>query len=333
MRILEEKIKRYQLRRGREISMAMPGRQLPLFSSDIEHALTRRSTLADAIGPFQEHLRHKGRSQHTIDAFSSDLRLTVEFFGGEMVLNDFTTPKLERFMEWIEFGRGVPCSRKSYARRVTTLKVFFAFLRSEKVLPDNPAIALLQRSGAAPLQPVLTESEIVRLLAQTHALRAAEEPDARPDMLLRLLLDTGIKKGECMALTPEHIDRRDPHAPVLVVKHKRRSDVYKERKIALDPAWLDVLDEYLTQKQPSGTIFDCTARNLEYVLADVADAAGVMTRVSFETLRWTCGVRDYEQGMDLDALREKFGLSRISWRETSDKIQRLAALRHEREGG
>lgn len=310
----------------------LPGRQLPLFSSDTEHALTRYSTLAEAIGPFQAYLRHEGRSQHTIDAFSSDLRLAVEFFGGDAVLNDFTTRKLERFMEWIEFGRGVPCSRKSYARRVTTLKVFFGFLLKEKVLPDNPAAALLQRSGAAPLQPVLTESEIARLLAQTHALRVAEKPDARPDLLLRLLLDTGIKKGECMALTPEHIDRRDPREPVLFVRHKRRSDVYKERKIALDPEWLDVLDEYLEQYRPPDTIFDCTARNLEYILHDVAQAAGVTTRVSFETLRWTCGVRDYERGVDLDALREKFGLSRISWRETSDKIQRLAVLRREREG-
>lgn len=311
--------------------MTLPGKQLPLFASDAEHALTRRSRLADALGPFREHLRHEGRSPHTIEAFSSDLRLAIEFFGAGMVLNDFTTRKLEKFMEWIEFGRGVPCSRKSYARRVTTLKVFFAFLRSEKVLPDNPASALLQRSGAAPLQPVLTESEIARLLAQTHRLRTADDPDARPEMLLRLLLDTGIKKGECMALTPAHVDRSNRREPVLIVRHKRRSDVYKERKIALDPAWLDVLDEYLAQRQPADTLFDCTARNLEYILSDVAEAAGVATRVSFETLRWTCGVRDFERGMDLDTLREKFGLSRISWRETSDKIQRLAVLRRERE--
>lgn len=311
--------------------MTTSGKQLPLFSSDTHHALTRHSTLAEALGPFQEHLRLEGKSTHTIEAFSSDLRLAIEFFGGDMVLNDFTTPKLERFMEWIEFGRGVPCSRKSYARRVTTLKVFFTFLRSEEILPDNPAAALLQRSGAAPLQPVLTESEIARLLAQTHALRTADEPDARPDLLLRLLLDTGIKKGECMALTSEHVDRTDPQAPVLVVRHRRRSDVYKERKIALDPDWLDVLDEYLAQYRPPDTIFDCTARNLEYILADVAEAAGVTTRVSFETLRWTCGVREYERGVDLDDLREKFGLSRISWRETSDKIQRLSVLRRERE--
>jgi hypothetical protein len=48
--------------------------------------------------------------------------------------------------------------------------------------------------------------------------------------------------------------------------------------------------------------------------------------VSFEILRWTSAVRDYRRGVDLDDLREKMGLSRISWRETSDKIVRLATM-------
>jgi site-specific recombinase XerD len=304
----------------------MPAKQLPLFPAEGEHALTRRSTLNSAIPVFQEHLRQEGRSPHTINAFTSDLRLLCEFFGDHVPLDDFTTTKLNRFMEWIEHGRDVPCSRKSYARRVTALKVFFKFLKNENVLPDDPASALLQRSGAAPLQPVLNDEEIRRLLACTRSLRQAAEPDARPDLLVRLLLDTGLKKSECMALTPDHIQRTSS-PPVLIVRHRKPDSVYKERKIALDPDWLAVLDEYLEQYRPANTIFDCTARNLEYVLHDVANAAGIEGKVSFETMRWTCAVCDYQRGMDLEELREKMGLSRISWRETSDKIIRLAAGR------
>ncbi|NLX11475.1 MAG: site-specific integrase [Chloroflexi bacterium] len=303
----------------------MPDRQLPLFPGGGEHALTRHSRLIDAIQPFLDRLHFEGRSPHTINAFHSDLRLVCEYFGDDMLLDDFTTTKLNRFLEWMESGRGVPCSRKSYARRVTTLKVFFKFLYDEKIMPDNPASAVLQRSGAAPLQPVLSESEIRQLLAHTLALRLADKPDARPDLLVRLLLDTGLKKSECMALTVEHIQRDNPTAPVLVIRYKKPNNVYKERKIALDPDWLDVLEEYREQYQPEETIFTCTARNLEYVLRDTAIGAGIEGKVSFEILRWTSAVRDYRRGMDLDELREKMGLSRISFRETSDKIVRLAA--------
>ncbi len=308
-----------------------PSRQLPLFPAGNEHALTRYSPLSAAIDPFLDHLRQEGRSPHTIAAFKSDLGLACEFFGDDMPLKQFPPPRLNRFMEWIEHGRGAPCSRKTYARRVTTLKVFFQFLVEQNILAHSPAEALLQRSGAAPLQPTLSDVQIDRLLAHTAMLRLADEPDARPNLLLRLLLDTGIKKSECMALTPEHIIRDDPTNPVLVVRYRRPHNVYKERRIALDPDWLHVLDEYLAQYQPPETIFDCTARNLEYILRDVAQGAGVEGKVSFEVLRWTSFVRDYRRGVDLDKLREKAGLSRISWRETGDKIKRLAALQEERE--
>lgn len=306
----------------------MPTKQLPLFPSDGEVLLTRRSPLVDAIAPFQHHLRQEGRSPHTISAFTSDLRLVMEYFGDATPLGHFTTPLLDHFLDWMERGqgRGVPCSRKSYARRVTTLKVFFAYLKASGALQADPAAALLQRSGAAPLQPILDEADIQRLLAHTVSLRLAEKPDARPDLLLRLLLDTGIKKSETMALTREHIDRTDPEHPILVVKHRKPNAVYRERKIELDPDWLVVLEEYLEQYTPENEIFDCTARNLEYVLSDVAEAAGVDGKVSFEILRWTCMVRDYQRGIDPDVIREKMGLSRISWRETGDKVARLAAL-------
>ena len=85
-----------------------------------------------------------------------------------------------------------------------------------------------------------------------------------------------------------------------------------------------MLDEYLEQYKPTEEIFTCTARNLEYILNDVQDGAGVETKVSFEILRWTSAVRDYLGGMDMDDLREKMGLSRVSWRETSTKIVKLA---------
>ncbi|RME65570.1 MAG: hypothetical protein D6790_01650, partial [Caldilineae bacterium] len=71
----------------------------------------------------------------------------------------------------------------------------------------------------------------------------------------------------------------------------------------------------------------CTPRNLEYVLDEAGKRAKITrVQVGFETLRWTCAVRDFKNGMPDDQLRRKLGLSKISWRETSDKIQRLAGV-------
>jgi integrase/recombinase XerD len=134
-------------------------------------------------------------------------------------------------------------------------------------------------------------------------------------------LETGIKKSEAMRLAPRDIERANP--PVLLVRQKVK-DVYKERRIELEQSMTRLLDEYMAQHRPRDFVFNCTARNLEYILEDLGSGAGVPHKISFEMLRWMCAVNDYKAGVDPDAIREKLGLSRISWVETFSKIKRLA---------
>lgn len=300
-------------------------RQMPLFSNqpssvdDLNSATQFRHTVA----LFQDHLIKAGKSQHTIRAFTNDLQLLAEHNGDTAPIGDFTTTGLNEFLEWMEHGRGVPCSRKTYARRVTTIKVYFKWLHSVGAIGHDPAKAVLQRSGPAPLAMVLAPDEVQAALSFARTLGRGEKPDARPEMLLRLLVETGIKKNEAMSLTREHIDRSNPQQPTIVVRHKARN-VYKERTIALPPDWLDTLDAYLLQYTPRDTILNCTARNLEYVLEDIGEGADLPMKISFEMLRWTCAVRDFRAGMEPHWIRDKLGLSDISWYETFNKIKILA---------
>jgi integrase/recombinase XerD len=41
-------------------------------------------------------------------------------------------------------------------------------------------------------------------------------------------------------------------------------------------------------------------------------------------LRWTSAQRDFRDGMEPDHLRKKMGLSKITWRETSEKLAKIA---------
>ncbi|MCA9925046.1 MAG: hypothetical protein KC421_21880, partial [Anaerolineales bacterium] len=146
----------------------------------------------------------------------------------------------------------------------------------------------------------------------------------RPHLLLTLLLQTGIKKGEAMAIVPNHVDRENDQQPVLYIRYANPRMRYKERKLYLEPEWLDVLDEYLDQYQPPDTLFTCTARNLEYILRDVGDAAGLdKGLLSFENLRWASALRDWRANEEPDDIRQKLGLSKITWRETKSKLEKL----------
>src|SRR5690242_18963186 len=102
-------------------------RQLPLFSTQpvSDDDLNVHTRLVDSFGRFQVYLKHEGKTQHTIDASTSYLALLAEYDGDGTPLGWFTTTRLNDFLSWMAVVRGVSCSRMTYARPITTLKVFF----------------------------------------------------------------------------------------------------------------------------------------------------------------------------------------------------------------
>jgi integrase/recombinase XerD len=283
------------------------------------------SSLTASVAAFDEYMLRKGFSDNTIKAFRNDLKIVVTFLGADTRLHEITTRHLEEFLEWMQHSRGKSCSAKTLARRITTLKVFFGWLHGIGVIASDPAQPVLQQPARTPLPTILRDEEVNRLLrAAQDFLFDHKRPDARPYLLVSLLLQTGIKKAECANLLVTDIDTSDPQAPALTVRYADARNAHKNRRLYLHPGLLPALRQYLNQYRPESYLFDCTPRNLEYVLDEVGKRAGIQsTQVGFETLRWTAAVRDFRHGMPEERLREKMGLSKISWRETREKIFRL----------
>jgi integrase/recombinase XerD len=296
--------------------------------------LSRGSSISAALPLYRSFLLGNGMSENTVTAFLSDIRLLVKFLheaSKAETLSGMGTDVLNQFLYWLRFerkdaeGKPVPCSPKSYARRITSLKSFFGWLSAVEVLPADPAAAVIQESVQAPLPRILNDAEIERLMRVTRDLLwSPSKPDARPHLLVTLLLQTGLKKGETVGIRLEDIDGSNPREPVLTVRYEDGRHPHKERKLFLGPGLLPVLNQYLRAYQPSAHLFECTPRNLEYVLEDAAHLADIRGGVSFETMRWTSAVRSFRFGAPPDALRQKLGLSTIAWRETFAKIKRLA---------
>lgn len=286
-------------------------------------AIDSNSSLASAAGAYHDHMVRQGFSEHTIKAFAGDLRLLQKYFGPNMAIGKLGTKNLNDFLTWLLHYRGVPCSPKSYARRVTTLKSFFGWLASIKVVPHDPAAAIVHTRVKAPLPQFLKDDQVEQLLNAAEQKLIGPKPDPRPYLLIHLILQTGIKKSECVGIALRDIDRSGKE-PTVLIRHSSPRMQHKERKLAFAGELLPVLDQYLEKYRPKENLFECTPRNLEYVLADISELAGLTEQVSFEMLRWTCAVRDFRDGMDHNHLRKKLGLSKITWRETSEKLEKLA---------
>lgn len=286
--------------------------------------ITSDTSFSPALNAWKMFLDDQGRSIHTLKAFIADLNLMASYLPPDRPVGSVTTTEINNFLEWMQHGRGISCSPKTLSRRITSIKSFFRWLQSNGVILTDPAEKVLQKSVLSPLPTILTEEETQAVMAAANSHRQADKPDARPYALLMLLLDTGIKKGECLTIAPNHIDMHAPGGPLLFVRYASPQRRYKERKIALSDHWLDAYSEYASQYDLHERLFPWSPRRLEYILEDLGKEANLEKHLSFLMCRWTCALSDLKAGVDQTKIRQKLGISEIQWREVKMKLNRLA---------
>lgn len=293
--------------------------------TNIPSHITSRTPLVPAINAWRIFLADQGKSPHTVKAFAADVLLLASYLPPDRPLGGITTNEINNFLEWMQKQRGVPCSPKTLARRITSIKAFFRWLLKFGVIVVDPAEKVLQQSVISPLPQVLTPEETQAVLEAANKHRQAAQPDSRYYALVGLLLETGIKKSETLALSPNHIDLDTPNGPILFVRYSSPQHRYKERKIPISADWIKAFDEYKQQYQIEDQVFPWSQRRLEYLLEDLGEEAGLSKHLSFEMCRWTCALSDLASGMESNKVRQKMGLSKIQWREVQQKLQQLGA--------
>ncbi|HSS99003.1 MAG TPA: site-specific integrase, partial [Terriglobales bacterium] len=147
----------------------------------------QRTTLPPAIQAWSSYLDDQGNSIHTVKAFTADVRLLASYLPADQAVGSITTGDLNNFLNWMQFERGVDCSPKTLARRITSIKAFFRWLQTGGVVLADPAERILQRSVLSPLPEVLTLPEMEKVLAAANRQRRGRKGDARAYTLVSLL--------------------------------------------------------------------------------------------------------------------------------------------------
>jgi site-specific recombinase XerD len=286
--------------------------------------ISASSLLSPTINAWRFYLNDQGSSPHTVKAFIHDLQLLVAYLPPERTLNEIATTDLNNFLDWLQSGRGVPCSPKTLARRITSVKAFFRWLNKNGVLLIDPAEKVVQKSVISPLPEVLTPEEVDLALETAQKHRQPQKSDARFYTLFTLLIETGIKKGECLNININHIDLEAPTGTMLFIRYASPQHRYKERKIQLSDTWAKAFQEYKNQYSITDQLFPWSQRRLEYLLEDLSREAGIEKHISFDMCRWTCALMDWNAGIEREKIRQKLGISKVQWREVSMKLQRLS---------
>lgn len=283
-------------------------------------ALKADSPLSACRLPYQQYLRLTDRSKNTVACFLSDLGLLIGFLGGERALGSITLDDLEQWRRHLRLtanARGPSPTPKTLARRMTFLKNFFGWLAQEGVIPRDPTAELRFKRPEPPIPGVPFEDEVQRL-------EVAAREDVRCHLLVMLLLETGLKREEVTGLRLRDVDLSDPEHPAIEVHFPRQDKRRRERRMGLPREWAEVYQRYLERYRPVEYVFECTGRNLNYVLAAAVRRAGVQRHVTLQILRDVYAIRQLRAGVSMEALREKLGLSEEAWYETAYKYRKLA---------
>ena len=59
---------------------------------------------------------------------------------------------------------------------------------------------------------------------------------------------------------------------------------------------------------------------------DIGTDAGLTKHLSFAMCRWTCFVKDYAEGVPMEVIRDKMGVSQVQWRDIYNKLQILLPI-------
>jgi integrase/recombinase XerD len=280
----------------------------------------------------------RGAADNTRDAYARDLAEHLAFLatrGRSALIAD--SKDVQAYLAQMTAAGLAATSR---ARRLSALRQFYKFLRSEELIAVDPTSGLSGPKRQRALPKVLSIGEVDRLLQAAAARSQGLDGRAlfralRFHCLLELLYATGMRVSELVTL-PRSVLRGDRR--VMTIKGKGG----RERLVPLNPAAMAALDAYLAvsgrfdnspwlfaSKAADGHV---TRQAFAQELKDVALEADLdAERVSPHVLRHAFASHLLDRGADLRAVQMLLGHADISTTEIYTHVlqERLKKLVNE----
>lgn len=260
----------------------------------------------DAVEQFLDYLReYRSFSPSTVRAYGTDLRMLREFL--ESRLGHVPTPAAITREQIIQFGVSLKgMAPLTLRRKYACISSFFGFLQDMDLATSNPARRLPLPKVSQPVPVCLTEEMAQQLIA------AADKPWYRA--LVVLLLSTGIRRSEAVAITLDDIDLE--HRQLLI-----RGKGDKQRVVPLTDQAVEAIQAYLPHrtKTRSRHLFvsaygghPIQGRVINAMLAGTVRKAGLEGQgITPHKLRHTFATHLIRNGVDVRTVQELLGHSDI----------------------
>ena len=216
------------------------------------------------------------------------------------------------------------CKQSTVRRKSFAVKVFFSFLASSGVTPDDRGAEFI---------PIPQPGDEIRFLSAEECQRLLSvcSKSIRDTAIIRLFLHTGMRLSEAVALGVSDVTLSD----VASVRVRRRTGRF-DTILLTDKATTTALHQWLSERPSVGVdaLFlshhgkPLSKRAVQFLIAGYLQQA-LITGASVHTLRHTMAVHHAAQGMDAESIQEILGLSSLRQAEqyvsASEKIKTVRA--------
>ena len=298
------------------------------------------------LDEFADHLRHeRGRSEHTIRAYVSDVRGLITFAGARGVrVGDIDLALLR---SWLAEHTRRGAARTTIARQVSSAKTFCAWAFREQILGDDPSTRLQAPKAHRTLPPILAPDEAAAAIAAAARPSPVSESDtdARRDLgesddpialrdvaILELLYATGIRVGELCGLNVADVDAHRRVVRVIGKGNKERTVPYGAPAAKAVARWLrDGRPSVVGQRSGEALLLGARGGRLDQRMARsvvhrAVEAAGGPS-MGPHGLRHSAATHLLEGGADLRVVQELLGHASLATTQlyTHVSVERLRA--------
>lgn len=289
---------------------------------------------------FLQYLQiEKNYSHYTVEYYEGDISEFVLFMSEQTIVNfeDVEYSDVRLFLTKL-FEQKL--SRKSVARKISSIRSFYKFLLREKIVEQNPFAQVSIPKVEKRLPDFFYEEELSVLFQACNV----DEPIGQRNMaILELLYATGIRVSECCGILLHDIDF---DLSTLLVHGKGKKDRYVpfgnfahaalERYIASGRT--DILHhhkkehDYLFVNARGGPL---TTRGLRTVLNGIIEKSSLTGKIHPHKLRHTFATHLLNNGADMRTVQELLGHSNLSSTQiythvTNDYLKKTYMAHHPR---
>lgn len=290
----------------------------------------------EALDDYIQHVRvERGLSRHTVDGYAHDLgRFGAALVNDNLALDQADEVSVAGYLVTLSH-QGL--SARTQARALSSLRGFFRFLVQEGRLERDPTELLEGPRLLQKLPEVLSEDEVLRLLAAP----SGDKPNrVRDRAMLHTMYAAGLRVTELVDLDLGDVNLREGFVSALGKGNKRRIvPVGDHARDALATYLADVRPRWA---KPSSRACFVTARGKSMtrqsfwaLVRKYARAAGIDKGISPHKLRHSFATHLLAGGADLRAVQTMLGHADISTTQiythvSGDQLRKMHERYHPR---